>query len=236
MLRFVTKAQYWKVLDAGVMDGVRGTGVWHLKDIQDAIACSHLRESQGLDIAEIGAGHSRLIELLAKENRCTAIDEYKGFGGGPKTKPNIANVRFAECMIGNSQDVIPAQSFDVLYSVSVVEHVAIEGLAQFFLDCHRILRPGGKMVHLIDAYVEDSLGSNQELWLRVEEYLKPFGEWFEPLGKLQFSCVEDLAFRSAYATNPDNVMRQWNSFAPGHAKKRQLSQSCAIEMAGIRIA
>ena len=187
-----------------------------------------------MDIAEIGAGHSRLLEHFANTNRCTVIDEYKGLGGGPKTRPNIQNVSFIDCMVGNSRRLIPDQTFDILYSVSVVEHVALENLELFFQDCHRILRPGGKMIHLIDAYVEDQLGDNAELWLRIEEYLKPYGAWFLPMGELQFSTVEDVAFLTSYATNPDNMMRRWNVSSPGLRKKRGRAQSCTLEMVGVR--
>ncbi len=61
MLRYVTKANYWAVLDSGIMDGIPGTGHWHLKDIQDAVAFSHLHDKVGLEIAEIGAGHPQGI-------------------------------------------------------------------------------------------------------------------------------------------------------------------------------
>jgi hypothetical protein len=105
------------------MDGIPDTGFWHLKDIQDAMAYSHLCKAKGLQIAEVGAGHSRLLSVLAKTNTCCAIDEYKGAGGGPKALPKDANIRIFNCNVGASQGLITDASFDALFSISVIEHV-----------------------------------------------------------------------------------------------------------------
>jgi SAM-dependent methyltransferase len=175
-----------------------------------------------------------LIELIAKDNHCSIIDEYKGFGGGPKFKPKTNNkINFIDCMVGKSQGVIKDQAFDVVFSISVVEHVPTQDLQGFFTDCHRILKPKGIMLHLIDAYVEDNLGSNQDLWKRIIEYRNALtNNLFEPVGEIKFSLIEDIAFRSAYATNPDNMMRRWNISSPTLVKKRMTAQSCTIEMMG----
>lgn len=236
MLRFVSKKDYWRVLDDGIMEGVAPTSLWHLKDIQDAIAMSHMYNAKGLDIAEIGAGHSRLIEMLAKNNSCTAIDEYKGVGGGPKSQPEFGNVRFVDCMVGNSQGLIPEAGFDILFSISVVEHVPTPELPSFFDDCHRILRPGGIMIHMIDAYVENDSAGNLDLWNRVSEYIRPLKSGkFQAVGSIDLNSLDDLVFNTSFATNPDNVMRQWNKSAPTLVEKRARAQSCTIEMVAHRI-
>ena len=49
-----------------------------------------------------------------------------------------------------------AESFDVVFSISVVEHVGTaEELAAFHEDQLRILKPGGMFIHAIDLYLED---------------------------------------------------------------------------------
>lgn len=236
MFGYVKKSRYWDILDRGVMSGVPSTLKWHLKDIQDAVAYSYLYDKAGIDIAEIGAGNSRLLQPLAHTNRCYAIDEYEGVGGGPTSRPLLDKVEFIDCIIGNSKGIIEDASFDIIYSVSVVEHVPSNQLSAFFADCRRILKPGGLMVHLIDVYVESENGNNTALWSRMQDYLKPFNEgMFTPLGSIEFRSHSDIGFNPAIATNPDNVMRDWNISSPTLIEKRKVAQSCTLEMAAKRI-
>jgi len=235
MLTYVTKSRYWEIIDSGIMVGVPGTKKWHLKDVQDAVVYSYLYEKSGLQIAEVGAGDSRLLRVLSQTNQCYAIDEYKGAGNGPKRRPDLDNVTFIECSVGNSGGVIDDESFDIIFSVSVVEHIPHNALPGFFEDCRRILKPGGLMVHLIDAYVESEDGDNAYLWARLNQYKKPFMEGaFRPVGSVRFQTQKDVAFNTSLATNPDDVMREWNRSSPALIEKRKVAQSCAIEMAGYR--
>ena len=235
MLRFVTKNRYWNVLESGIMGQVASTPKWHLKDIQDAIAYSHLFAKTGLEIAEIGAGNSRLLPELAKTNKCYAIDEYKGFGMGPKSRPTIENVQFIDCIIGNSRGLISDSAFDIIFSVSVVEHVPENMLSDFFSDCWRILKPGGLMIHCIDVYTENLDGENSALWARCKEYRKIFDEKFSTIGEIEINTLSEVAFKTSYASNPDNIMHLWNQSSPRLTEKRKTAQSCTIELVGCRI-
>ena len=157
MLRYVTKKQYWTILDSGVMRCVQPTSRWHLKDIQDAVAFSYLHSLRENTIAEIGAGHSRILPELASRNTCYAVDEYKGADGGPASLPEIPGVHFVRAKLGVDSKGLPDCFFDAVFSVSVLEHVGNASLPAFFAECWRILKPGGLMVHLIDAYVETTM-------------------------------------------------------------------------------
>lgn len=235
MLRYVTKSNYWSILDKGIMDKMPGTGHWHLKDIQDAIAYSYLYDKVGLDIAEIGAGQPRMLGKLAECNRCYAIDEYKGNGNGPKSRPNINNVSFIDVNIGESEGVIADKSYDIIFSVSVVEHVPDKKIHIFFEDCWRILRPGGMMIHLIDVYCETVEGNNLSLFDRVQHYINSIeNSRFDLFGAIEINTIDDLAFKSSFATNPDDMMFRWNKSSPGLIEKRKYSQSCALEMVAYR--
>lgn len=163
------------------------------------------------------------------------IDEYKGEGGGPKSRPNINGVEFINCVVGNSEGHIKDESFDIVFSVSVVEHVPSDQLEKFFRDCRRILKPGGLLVHLIDVYAEDGEDGNSQLWERAKYYLAPFHAGvFAPTGELEFQSAADLKFRTSFATNPDNIMRDWNVASPTLVEKRKLAQSCSFEMVGTK--
>ncbi len=230
MLRFVTKKQYWDILDKGIMHGVPDYVPWCLKNIQDAVAFSWLKSLVDLDIAEVGAGDSRLISLLSKNNKCSVIDEYKGVGNGPKRRFNSPHVNFIDCMVGESESFIHDNSFDVIFSISVVEHVPTQALSTFFSDCYRILKAGGTMIHLIDVYVEGQEGNNSNLWSVVREYLRCVSDYlFVPVGEMSINSEENLAFCTSYATNPDSMMHQWNMSSPTLTEKRKVSQSCTLE-------
>ena len=69
MLEFVTKQQYWELLDAGLDRKLASAKFpWHLKSIQDTMAYYYLDNPQGLSIGEIGGGNSRLLPALASRN------------------------------------------------------------------------------------------------------------------------------------------------------------------------
>jgi ubiquinone/menaquinone biosynthesis C-methylase UbiE len=224
------KNQYWNILNDGVMNGVPEYVPWCLKNIQDVVAFSWLKGLVDLDIAEVGAGDSRLITLLSNSNKCSVIDEYKGVGNGPKKKLNSPNVNFIDGMVGRSEGIIDDSGFDVVFSISVVEHVPTQVLEAFFADCYRLLKSGGTMIHLIDVYVEGKEGNNSQLWSVVTEYLRCIsGGLFVPVGEISINSEEDLAFSTSFATNPDSMMRQWNSTSPKLIEKRKVSQSCTLE-------
>ena len=94
MLKFVTKKEYWDVIDSKILDynNVKTDSFWHLKSIQDAIAFSYLHEYCNKCIAEIGGGNSRLLPTLSKKNNCFNIEEFKGAHGGPTKEINIKGV------------------------------------------------------------------------------------------------------------------------------------------------
>lgn len=231
MLRYVTKKQYWDILDSGIMRSVQTTARWHLKDIQDAVAFSHLHLLSGSAIAEIGAGHSRILPALVKQNSCHAVDEYKGADGGPSTLPEIPGVQFVRAKLGVDSSSLPSSSFDVVFSISVLEHVGNASVTAFFEDCWRVLKPGGLMIHLVDAYVETVVFPDNPLVARIKLYRQPLeSSHFLPTGPMELDTVDSLAFHSSYASNPDDTMNVWNTAAPKLRALRERAQSCAIEL------
>jgi len=86
MFRFVTKKDYWGISDLIGLAEIESKAKtpWHLKSIQDGIASSHLCDYSGKIVAEIGGGDSRLLPILARNNTCFNLEEFKGVAGGPK--------------------------------------------------------------------------------------------------------------------------------------------------------
>lgn len=232
MLRFVTKSELWSLESAPALKRLAPDINWHLKNIQDAVAIERLHRLRGLVIGEIGGGNSRVLPTLAEGNRCFNIDRFEGAaatGLGPREPPKIGGVTPIIGFVGEPLDW-PDESFDVLFSISVVEHVPAPKLPAFFEDCRRLLKPGGRMLHLIDVYVED--GPDRHLAARVEAYRAQFSSWLESGEPLIEN--KDLRFSCAFATNPDDAMAEWNKAAPKLAAKRAVSQSCSLIMEGGR--
>lgn len=238
MLKFVTKEEYWKVEDSGILKSLPQKFSWHLKSIQDAVAFQYLYQLSNQTIAEVGGGNSRILPVLSKKNTCYNVDEFQGAGNGPKQSVVIEGVKNVSTLLGKFSELLPNTYFDYVFSISVVEHVSTQDLTNFFKDCYRILKPNGKMIHLIDVYLEDSLKANQDsLAERVKKYKYPFQEkMFISLNSQELIISEnDLYFSTRFASNPDNMMNNWNKSVPSLKNKRIKSQSCSLLMAGSKI-
>ncbi|MGA8894201.1 MAG: methyltransferase domain-containing protein [Planktothrix agardhii] len=236
MLRFVSKEEYWKIDDSGILASLSNKMQWHLKSIQDAVAFEYLYHLSDQTIAEVGGGNSRILPVLSKNNICYNIDEFKGVGAGPQQEIVLEGVKNVLTFLGTFSPVLPNNYFDYVFSVSVVEHVPTKKLDDFFKDVHRILKPNGTMIHLIDVYLEDSLIINQNsLGERLEKYRSAFFEGlFLSPDPNSIISKQDLEFSTQFATNPDNIMNSWNQSAPGLKDKRIKSQGCSLIMVGVK--
>ena len=184
----------------------------------------------------MGGGDSRLLSTLARKNTCFNIDEFKGDGGGPKKEIRFRGIRNIKASVGDFSDSIENEQFDAVFSVSVVEHVPNQKMSDFFMDCHRILKPSGLMIHLIDVYLEDAIGDNRDVSRRICTYGSFInGKLFKPLEHPAILTEKDVIFSTSFATNPDNMMEQWNRFVPLLKNKREKAQSCTILMVGERL-
>jgi len=225
MLRLITKSELWEAIAQGHIP--KRPITYHLKYVQDVIAMREIanycvvRGQERLTIGEVGANHSRILpDLQGQGHQCFAIDVYdRAIGGGYTAKPGGVAYGFYDCLMGESQGIIPDCLFDVLFSVSVVEHVPPVGLGAFFADNQRVLKPGGIMIHLIDLYVTDEGPHSLKA---IQEYYR-----FES-GEQDSAGLLDFRFSCAYATNPDNTMQDWNKSAPSLAPLRARAQSCTL--------
>ncbi len=86
--------------------------------------------------------------------------------------------------LGSFDSKLPSDYFDMVFSVSVIEHVPLVEYEAFFADMHRILKPGGVHIHSYDVWWLKDL---QPMFQAVET---AGFEWLEPredvglLGKL----------------------------------------------------
>ena len=232
MLEFVTKEKYWQLLDQGIDEQLAPAEFpWHLKSVQDVLAYHYLGNPSGEVIGEVGGGDSRLLPVLRKANRCFNIEKFEGRDGGPGSEIKLRGVRNVHAFVGEFSNDLADSSFDALVSVSVVEHIPNDQMIDFIRDCHRILKPGGRMIHLVDMYLaETRLAYNAS---RISLYEAAFkDQLFEPMDEQRIRGREDLSFRGSYCTNPDNVMYLWNQVNADLRDLRENSQSVAISWGG----
>ena len=236
MLGFITKSEYFSWIDAfsGMRESYASASINNLKDIQDHYVISRLHSCEGLKILEIGGGDCRVLRSFSKANECWNAEKYEGLGLGPKrviTTPGVKNI-FA--YVGEFSGDLPSAFFDIVFSVSVVEHVVDEDLEAFFGDIARVLKPGGRTFHAIDMYVFDQNrwdeGSASYSRRRLQKYLS-----VPALSKNQLKFVEppvvgdSPGFSCEYASNSDREMLAWNRVVPKLAPVRSIAQSVSLK-------
>lgn len=108
------------------------------------VAGRHLKRGSSLDIIEIGSGTGGLAIALARlgEHRITGIEpELSAIKASCLRAKKYINIK--TCFIQGYGEKIPLpdKSFDLIYTQSVLEHVA--NIPTVIAEAYRILRPGG---------------------------------------------------------------------------------------------
>ena len=225
MFDFIRKPEIWGAMDAGLLSGISGKLSFQLKTMQDLAVYAQIKASSGLAIAEIGGGDSRVLPLLTAQNKCFNIEPFEGADNGPSAEVRFDGVENIRTRIGASGDTIDDAQFDLLFSISVVEHIEDDQFETFFDDCVRILKPGGKMIHAIDMYVAQDPSA---FWRnRFAAYKRAVTQRKDvtPLGNVFDGPLE---FTPDIASNPDNIMYGWRQLSPALDALRQEAQSVSL--------
>ncbi len=228
MFDFVRKKALFTALDEGLPKKLKAAAPFHMKTVQDCIIYNHLKDAKNLHIAEIGGGDSRMLRVLADQNRCVNIEPFEGADGGPKKEVSIRGVKNLTSMLGDFDEKIEESSFDVVFSISVVEHVPFASLDNFFADGLRILRPGGLWLHAIDAYI----GSEPDA--TAQRLIDTYRQWASSPGKTEpvGAIFEGPAiFTADMASNPDDIMHGWGKVAPSLIDRRMKMQGVSVIVA-----
>lgn len=212
MYDIVTKVEAFSWLDSGYANPHRHA----MKNIQDAFILSRLDELREKKILEVGGGHSRILERLAASNECWNADKMEGAGAGPTEEKDQGKILLKKVFLGDFSQEIPEGYFDVVFSISVLEHVPSENLESLFADAWRVLKPGGSSIHAIDVYLGDA--DNIRVNKRIDEYriaAEKVGFIFE----VEPILDQNTVFKSHYSSNSDLELHNWNSLVPGAMKK-----------------
>lgn len=207
-----------------------------LKHIQDLAVWDLIKDSRNLAIVEAGGGASRMLESLDRSNALTNADEFLGQDGGPGAVYEIPGVTVHRGKIGAGG--LPSGSTDLVYSISVIEHIpARADLKAFFDDIVRILKPNGRTVHAIDVYmhsqpgtsgvksVDDAIAYYQGRMRMIHDVMLQAGLRF--VGPVTVD-LDGSAFRSEFASNSDLAMLKWDAWGGLFSELRRHSQVCSL--------
>lgn len=139
-----------------------------LKIYQDLFVYSFIKHNveKGSRILDVGGGDSRILRHFNNDYECWNIDKLEGVGNGP-TDVDTSGIRLIHDYMGNFNDKLPDSYFDLVFSISTLEHVPIDDFAAYeniLKDINRVLKPGGYSVHCIDVvWLEPIVWSNEIL-------------------------------------------------------------------------
>ena len=185
-------------------------------DMKDLQRCWVLKAvlgtvEEGAHLVEIGAGEPLVANLLTKlGHRVTVIDPYDGSGQGPREferfRTAYPDVEFIRERFPPSA-ALPADVACV-FSVSVLEHIDRDDIADVIGAAAELVAPGGCSIHAID-HVVAGWGSDAHLE-RLEEIVKRSGLEVDRLHEL----IEELrADPDAYFVSAETHER-WRGALP----------------------
>jgi ubiquinone/menaquinone biosynthesis C-methylase UbiE len=170
MYSYARVSEFWKFLDKykefnDLTDTNRMVG--DLKEYQrlfalDAILSRLPHEGR---ILEVGGGVCHVLRSLhrrfEKKYDLWSVDPLDGSAGGPVGEESLMGcekvIHLVRSKIGNGDPQLPDNYFDLVFSISVMEHIPLDSWRIIFDDIHRIARPGAIMFHSVDVPVDGPL-------------------------------------------------------------------------------
>ncbi len=126
-----------------------------LKHYQDLLVFAFITQNipKGSRLLEVGGGDSRLLKYFCHNYECWNIDKLEGIGNGPK---RIGPIKYhlVRDYMGNFNKDLPDDYFDIVFSVSALEHVPIDSVSLFrniLQDINRVVKPGAYSLHCFDV-------------------------------------------------------------------------------------
>jgi ubiquinone/menaquinone biosynthesis C-methylase UbiE len=119
-----------------------------LKVYQDLLTFSFIKQNydRPIKMLDVGGGTSRILEHFKKEHECWNIDKLEGVGNGPLGQDvQTEEIKFVFDYMGNFNKELPDNYFDLVFSISTLEHVPLndtEAYGNILKDINRVLKPG----------------------------------------------------------------------------------------------
>lgn len=126
---------------------------WGLKQVGTLFCADKVEQVGPTTILEVGVGYNTFFDArFGEQYEYWAIDEPGLYGADQfeEAAQKRRHTRFVQGLLGEFLADLPNDYFDVVFSVSVLEHVPSKGKRDVYRDMHRVTKPGGIIVHSID--------------------------------------------------------------------------------------
>ncbi len=143
---------------------------WGLKQAGTLYCIDKILKTESEVVLELGAGHTLFFDQYfyskaSKSHEYWVIDS-KGFYDLTTielTQISRKNTKFVDNLLGNFDPKLPANYFDLVFSISVLEHTEGRFRKSVCQDMYRCLKTGGYIVHSLDTITGSPLG---KLWFK----------------------------------------------------------------------
>lgn len=202
--------------------GRGGVEPWTLKGCEYLWLLSKLGGIGPQTVADVGSQASALPQFVGEQFDCEAwavdkYDEQRVFAKdrynelvdrlGYDPRERYGRVKYVNAFMGEFTKDLPDSYFDVVYSLSVLEHVDFPNMPDVFRDMDRILKPGGYLIHAVDLSIP--LGKSRVI---AEKFQPGKSEKATqllqlPMGRIAAKLLQWMA-TSRYTTVP-MLMAEW---------------------------
>jgi len=131
-----------------------------LKGIGNAFAVSYFNKQHPSKLLEFGHGvYSCLFDLFSEKCEMWGLDDvnkqmtYEMFDKFRKKYEDKAGSKFLTGFLGDENKLLPDNYFDMICSVSVVEHIPQGHLEKALKQAFEILKPGGLFINSYDIHL-----------------------------------------------------------------------------------
>ena len=131
-------------------------------------------------ILEAGAGwNTHFDKHFGADLEYWMIDDASSIGGNKESQEkfelairNRQKTHFVRGFLGSFLPELPEACFDLVFSISTIEHVPSEQKRNFYKDMFRVLKPGGIIAHSIDI-ADEFLGRAEFEAIKQAGFLMP---------------------------------------------------------------
>jgi len=128
--------------------------VWGLKQMGALFCADKIQTLSARCILEAGAGLDLFFDAHFGAGREYWMIDQSGFYDAVPFGESMRarkHTTYVDGWLGQYSDRLPSGFFDLIFSISVLEHVAFDQLHHIFKDIFRLLKPGGVSIHTLDV-------------------------------------------------------------------------------------
>lgn len=151
-----------------------------LKSVGTLFCVDRIVRFQPQRILEVGAGwNTHFDKHFGGMLEYWMIDDVTEIGGASESKDKFErailerkHTRYVRGWLGSFLPDLPEEYFDLIFSISAIEHIPASAKRDFYKDMYRVLKPGGAIAHSIDL-ADEALARAEFEILRQTGFLLP---------------------------------------------------------------